>query len=53
MPKLHPQPATTDSHPAYEQLLDSRNIPANTKPHYLRGAKAWIATHFLESGIDL
>ena len=30
--------------PAYEQLLDARNIPAKAKPYYLRWAKAWITT---------
>lgn len=30
--------------PAYEQLLDARNIPAKAKPHYLRWAKAWVTT---------
>ena len=30
--------------PAYEQLLDARNIPAMAKPYYLRWAKAWITT---------
>ena len=30
--------------PAYEQLLDTRNIPAKAKPYYLRWGKAWITT---------
>ena len=42
---LHAQPATTDFLPAYERLLDSRNIPAKAKPHYLRWAKAWISAY--------
>ena len=33
----------TEIFPAYEQLLDDRNIPAKAKPYYLRWAKAWIA----------
>ena len=34
----------TEKFPAYEQLLDARNIPAKAKPYYLRWAKAWITT---------
>ena len=34
----------TEIFPAYEQLLDARNIPAKAKPYYLRWAKAWITT---------
>ena len=29
--------------PAYEQLLDARNIPAKAKPYYLRWAKARLS----------
>jgi|GEM_PF-4694921 len=34
----------TEIFPAYEQLLDARNIPAKAKPYYLRWAKAWTTT---------
>lgn len=33
-----------DVFPAFEELLDSRNIPAKAKPYYLRWAKAWATT---------
>jgi len=31
---------TTEIFPAYERLLDARNIPAKAKLYYLRWAKA-------------
>jgi integron integrase len=31
----------SDVFPAYEQLLDQRNIPAKARPYYLRWAKTW------------
>jgi len=37
-------PNVTDHLPAYEQLLDRRNIPSAAKPHYIRWAKTWITT---------
>ena len=38
------QEDTTDSLPAYEQLLDERNISPQAKPYYLRWAKTWNTT---------
>jgi len=35
--------------PAYEHLLDARNIPAKAKPYYLRWAQAWITTVALDN----
>ena len=38
------QHSVTDYLPAYDQLLDRRNIPDWAKPHYVRWAKTWNTT---------
>ncbi|MEI6278093.1 MAG: tyrosine-type recombinase/integrase [Verrucomicrobiae bacterium] len=35
--------------PAYEHLLDARNIPPKARPYYLRWAQAWITTVALDN----
>jgi len=44
MTMSHPSPATLAFLPAYEHLLEARNVPARAKPYYRRWAMSWFTT---------